>query len=175
MNRWILAVLLAGASTIAAPAALAQAPEAAAEQICTTTTTVVKRGETLLSTKSETKCHREGEGGGIDIDLDPGGVLGGIFSSTPELENKDVRGDWRVVERGSIRVCKVTLMSEATNLGRRVRTQDCRGVASRVVAWKLEDLSVGLYGADGALVVRVTGDRMRLAGAAGGEEVVLQR
>jgi hypothetical protein len=169
-------VLSCSLALLAAPAlAQPQAPAAPAEPpVCTTTTTVVKRGEVVLSTKTETRCEGE-PGAGLHPEAVLGS-LGSIFSSSPSLEAKEARGDWRVVEAGNRRICHVMLMSQAGALGRRVRTSDCIGPAGRAAAWKLEDNSVGLYGEDGALVVRLTGDRNRLAGAtAGGEEVTLQR
>ena len=93
-------------------------------------------------------------------------MLGGLFASTAKLQAKKVRGDWRMVERGNRLVCHAVLMSETTALGLRVKTSNCIGPLARVAAWKLEDDSVGLYGQDGALVVRLKGDRDRLAGAA---------
>ena len=104
------------------------------------------------------------------------GSLGSLFSSTAILQAKDVRGEWRMVERGNRRICHATLMSQTTALGRRVRTSDCIGPLSRVVAWKLQDDAVDLFGKDGALAVRLAGDRNLLAGStAEGAEVRLQR
>ena len=176
--------LLAAPALAQAPAPAGAAPAAAEPPVCTTVTTVVKKGDVVLSTKSETKCERTpGERGSGEGGVHPGEILGSIgspfgslFTSTPTLQEKEARGDWRVVERGNLRVCHAVLMSETNAQGRRVRTSDCIGPLARAAAWKLEDNSVGIYGKDGALVVRLTGDRNRLAGqTADGQPVTLQR
>ena len=167
----LAAVLLAFAAGQAA-AQPAPQPTASEPPVCTTTTTVVRRGEVVLSTETRTRCD-DGKDG---LALDPSGLLGSLLGGSAALEMKDVRGDWRMVEAGSGRVCRFTLMSATSPLGRRVRAVDCRGPLVRAAGWKLEDDSVGLYQADGALLARLKGDKARLTGLARpGEAIELQR
>src|SRR4051812_19799082 len=137
-----LALVLA-VSLLAAPA-LAQPAAAADEPICTTVTTVVKKGEVVLSTNTTTRCERQkgaaGLPGAAEAAAEPfreaEGVLGGLFGPA-ELKPRQVRGDWKVVQ--GAHVCHLILMSEITPQGRKVRAVGCAAPVSGATAWKLED------------------------------------
>ncbi len=171
-----LALLAAQASAQPAPA-----PEARPDRLCTTTTTVVKRGDVVISTASSTRCEGEpGAGGGLNA----GAVLAapeGLFKSLSSgggvtASPKNVRGDWRTIEPGSPRVCHLFLTSQATEAGLRVRTTDCRGPLARAANWRFENDAAVLYAADGGVVAKLRGEREALRGQTNdGSQVSLQR
>jgi hypothetical protein len=171
MRCLVLACLLTFAAASTAAAQPAPAPE---PPVCTTVTTVVKKGDVVLSTSSKTTCEAPkgegGHGGGVlkapeAVLAAPAVALGSVLGGSQEMKVRQVRGEWKTVLPGSSRVCHLMLLQETTDLGRGVRATDCAAPLSRAAAWKLEDNAVTLYGKDGALIVRLTGDPSRLSGA----------
>ena len=160
----LLLVFASAASAQPAPAAPAEPP------VCTTVTTVVKKGDVVLSTSSRTTCDgARGEGlkAPEAVLAAPAEALASVFGGSGELKPRQVRGEWRSLSPGADRVCHVVLMQETTDLGRKVRTTNCpRPPLNGAAAWKLEDNAVALYGKGGGLLVRLTGDPTRLSAAA---------
>ncbi len=73
-------------------------------------------------------------------------------------------GEWTAVERGFAYACRVRLTREASSGGYKVFTSGCRGPISGASAWRFEDTVAGLYGPDGGAIIKLGGDRLRLAG-----------
>ncbi len=174
------------ATILAALAARAQADPAdpgaaqsAGERTCTTVTTVVKRGEVVLSSTSTTRCEGDPKPGGGpragDILKAPAAALGAVpdqllkslgESGGDRANPKNVRGDWRWVEPGSNGVCRIFLTSQATDAGLRVRTDGCHGPLKQAANWRFDEDAVVLYRTDGGIVVRLHGRRDALQGDA---------
>ncbi len=171
-------MFLALAVALALPAAPAFAADAPPAPICVTTTTVVRQGDVVLSTDTKTKCNKPGEGGGLDLNIDGGavgGALGGLLSA-PKFDVGAAGGDWQTVQRGSSGVCKLRLLRKPGAAGRGVLTYGCTGALASAKTWTLENDAAVLRKADGAKILRLTGDRVRLEGRLGdGTEVVLKR
>ncbi len=171
--------LCAGEAQAQAAAGAPPTPAPAPAPICTTTTVVVRQGEAILSTTTNTKCEEPGSGGGFHPEamlaapqvVFKAMALGSGVTASPS----NVRGDWRTVEAGSGRVCHLFLTSQAGSAGYAARPSGCTGALSHVTHWKFVDNAVGLFGADGAEMGRLGGERERLSGSAGGESVVLER
>jgi hypothetical protein len=158
--------------------------------ICTTTTVVVKRGDVVLSTTSSTRCEAAKGQPPATAEAAPAGQAAAaapqpapapretfarapIFSlGTAGLKPREVLGDWWVVEPGQHFACRVALSKEVSADGFRVLTYGCRGGLKAVVAWKFEETQVGLYGADGAAVAKLAGDKDHLSGPTDGGDVL---
>jgi hypothetical protein len=192
MRLVLLSVLLAGAAGPALAAdAPSPAPAAAPEPpICTTVTTVVKRGDVVLSTNSTTKCEAaEHPGGGISIH--PGEVLAApakvftapavavdaIFQGHGDLlTQKNSAGDWRVVNSRTGDVCRLILSVRTTNAGFAARVEGCRGELAHAGAWTYRDGGTEVLGHDGKMIVRLTGTRDLVKGSTvEGDALTLQR
>jgi hypothetical protein len=163
----------------AAPAFAADAPAAAEPApICKTTTVVVRQGDVVLSTDTKTKCAKAGDSGGLDLNIDGGavgGALGGLFSA-PAFDVGAAGGDWKTVQQGSHRVCKLRLLRKPGPKGRGVRTDGCIGALASAKTWTLENDAAVLHSDSGARIVRLTGDNVQLEGRLDdGIDVVLKR
>ncbi len=156
----ISALTLAASGVHAQPAT----PPTAIDRVCTTTTTVVKRGEQVLSTTSNTHCEDEGAKPGGHISLPAATGLLEALNKGPEMTPRSVRGDWRAVEPETGGVCHLFLTSTSGEGGLRARPTGCHGRLARVTAWRFDTDTVGLYAEDGGLVFRVSGDRDKLDG-----------
>ncbi len=186
-----LSLLFAAPLLLAAPAFAADAPPASPAEppICTTVTTVVKRGDVVLSTNSTTKCedpaHPGGGGGG------PGGVLQApaavlaapakLFEGLGEgrgdlLTERNTIGDWQVVHGRNGDICHVVLSGQTTAAGYAARNVGCRGELAATRAWIYRDGAAELLKADGHPIARLTGSRDQLKGATeGGEALTFHR
>jgi hypothetical protein len=189
-----LILLLSMAAAWAAPALAADAPPtdqpAAEPPVCTTVTTVVKRGEVMLSSSSVTKCEATPHPGG-GVELHPGAMLkapeavlgapAAVFGSISlgsgdELRLKNTAGDWRVVYDRSGDICHVTLSARTTSAGFWAHGQGCKGALRDAGAWTFRDGATEILTADGRLIVRLTGTRDQVTGStADGDAVTLQR
>jgi hypothetical protein len=186
--RLIFLLGLTALGTAPAFAADAPAPAAPAPPICTTTTTVVKQGEVVLSTSTKTTCQdAERPGGGIN----PGAVLeapvavlnapGKMFDALGSghgdlLQQKNTAGDWRVVNSRTGDVCHLTLSVRTTSAGYATRADGCRDELAHIGAWTYRDGAAELLNSDGGLIVRLTGTRDLLHGqTAEGAAITLQR
>ena len=188
-----LVLLFALSAVWAAPALAADAPptgsEPAAElPVCTTVTTVVKRGEVVLSTNSTTRCEEAGRAG---IGLHPGKVLAApesvlaapaaLFGSVSlghgdRLRLKNTAGDWRVIDRRTGAVCHLVLSVRTNAAGFVARGEGCHGEIGEARAWTFRDGAAEVLRADGRLIVRLTGSREEIAGStADGDTLTLQR
>jgi len=175
MKAAVLAVLAAAA---VGAGANAQTPSATAPvQICTTTTTVVRRGDVVVSNTSTTKCEDEAPQGGAQVGSAahavfsaPGAAFKSVFSSGvltsggDDASASNVRGDWRVAEVKTGGICHLSLTSQPAAAGFRVRNTGCAPSISRAQAWTFDNGDVLLHGADGDLVLRLTGNRDHMAG-----------
>ena len=188
-----LGLLLALSAVWAAPALAADAPASAAARaaeppVCTTVTTVVKRGEVVLSTNTTTRCEDPAHpGGGLNagallaapaaVFSAPVSVLGAIGSGNGDLLTaKNTAGDWRAVDRRTGEVCHLALSVQTTGAGYVARPSGCRGPLAKVHAWTYRDGAAELLTADGGAIVRLTGTRDLLTGATGDADVLtLQR
>ena len=175
-----MAVLAGGAQARILPLG-AKAAKAADERVCTTTTTVVRRGDVVLSTSSATHCENEsGEAGptspagpasspgapGPDLGPRGSGVATWLLGAPPSgLKPRDVLGVWTAIERGKTNACTVRMTREVSAGGFRVVAGGCHGVLGGAAAWRFDQTEAGLYGADGVLLARLTGDREQLTGA----------
>jgi hypothetical protein len=187
-----LICLLGLTALAAAPAYAAEAPAQAAPApappICTTTTTVVKQGDVVLSTNSTTKCEDAAHPAG---GFNPGAVLQAptavlnapskVFDALGSghgdlLQQKNTAGDWRVVDSRTGDVCHLTLSVRTAAAGYAVRTEGCRDELAHVGAWTYRDGGAELLRSDGGLIVRLTGTRYLLKGSsADGAAITLQR
>lgn len=164
----------------------AEVGKAGDERVCTTTTTVVRRGDVVLSTSSATRCEDPGAAATLGASPSsavaaeppgsagtrPGKELGGpgvvarLFGAVPlGLKPRDVLGVWTAIERGKKNACTVRMTREVSSDGFRVLAGGCQGVLGGVKAWRFDQTEAGLYGAGGALLARLTGDREHLTGA----------
>ncbi len=169
----LLTAAALGARAEAQTAATAATPATAPVQVCTTTTTVVRRGDVVVSNTSVTKCEDEAaQGGGAAraVFAAPGAAVRSVFNSGVLTGGGDgatasnVRGDWRVVEAKTERVCHLSLTSQPAADGFKVRGVGCAEPLSRADAWTFDNGDVLLHGA-GGLVLRLAGNRDHLAGA----------
>ena len=187
-------IFVLAASALAAPAFAADAPVAeapAGPPVCTTVTTVVKRGEVVLSTNSTTKCEEPSRPGG-GINLHPGAVLAApeavlaapaaVFGSMSlggdgdALKLKNTAGDWRVIYDRSGDICHLTLSARTNQSGFLAHGQGCKGELGHAGAWVFHEGATEILTADGKLIVRLTGTRNEVAGqTADGDAVTLQR
>ncbi len=177
-----LSVLWA-APALAADAAPAGAP-AAEPPVCTTVTTVVKRGDVVLSTNSTTRCEDAAHpGGGIHPGAmlaapeamlsAPTAVLGIVaFGNGELLTARNTAGDWRVVNSRTGEVCHVTFSVRTTQAGYLARSSGCRGELAHAGAWTYRDGGAEVLKPDGELIVRLTGTRDQLKGATGGGDAL---
>ena len=184
--------LLALSVLWAAPALAADAPPAGAPAaeppVCTTVTTVVKRGDVVLSTNSTTRCEDAAHpGGGIH----PGAMLAapeamlsaptamlGIvaFGNGDLLTARNTPGDWQVVNSRTGDVCHVTFSVRTTQAGYVARSSGCRGEIAHAGAWTYREGGAEVLKPDGHLIVRLTGTRGQLQGATeGGDALTLRR
>jgi hypothetical protein len=160
------------------------------ERVCTTVTTVVRRGSTVLSTTSSTRCDEDkGQAAAAtrapepavaqaasppraDPIVPPSGSLessrslaSSLFGlGTPGLKPRDVLGEWSALEPGAAFACRVRLTRETFSGGYRVFTSGCRGPIGAASAWRFEETVAGLYGPDGGPIAKLAGDKKRLAG-----------
>ncbi|HEY5411049.1 MAG TPA: AprI/Inh family metalloprotease inhibitor [Caulobacteraceae bacterium] len=189
-----LALLFAVTALGSASAFAADAPPpdraAAPLPVCTTVTTVVKRGDVVLSSNSTTKCEDAAHPGG-GINLHPGSMLAGpeavlaapaaVFGSLSlgqgdELRLKNTAGDWRVIYDRTGDICHLTLSARTNQTGFLARSQGCKGALGRTGAWIFRDGATEILRADGGLIVRLVGTRDQITGStADGEAVTLQR
>jgi hypothetical protein len=191
--RLSLLIVLAAATAGQALAADAPAPAAVGAEppICTTTTTVVRRGDVMLSSTSSTKCEDSSpaaQGGSFH----PSGILAApravagapaaIFGSLSlggsgeELTLRRVPADWRVVESRGEQICHLVLNAHSGPSGFAARSEGCHGALARSSAWVFKDGEVDVLGGDGALIVKLTGDRAHLSGSTvDGDSLELQR
>ena len=176
----------------AAPAFAADAPAAGAlaaePPVCTTVTTVVKRGDVVLSTNSMTRCEDTARPGG---GLHPGAMLAApeaVFSAPAavfgsislghgdELSLRNTAGDWRVIDNRTGDICHLVLSARTTQAGFLARVDGCRGELAQAGAWTYRDGGTEVLRPDGRLIVRLTGTRDQITGAtAGGDALTLQR
>lgn len=189
-----LALLIALAAAPAAPAFAQDAPASGVDvdaPICTTTTVVIKRGDVVLSSSSNTRCETpppaRGQGGGQrpgaalrapEAVLRAPEALASSFAMGhgEELTLRNSPADWRVIEHPGEQVCHLVLNARSGPEGLLARSHHCRGALSHASTWSFQDGSVEVKAADGAIIVRLTGDRMRLFGdTADGGSVELQR
>ncbi len=185
-----LVTLLSLSAVWAAPALAADAPAPAAGQppVCTTVTTVVKRGDVVLSTNSTTRCEDAAHpGGGFNagsllaapgaVLSAPASVLGSLGSGNgDQLTARNTAGDWRAVDRKSGDVCHMMLSVQTTSAGYVARPSACRGALAKAHAWTYRDGAAELLAADGGAIVRLTGTRDLLTGATDdGDVLTLQR
>lgn len=178
-----IAALLLGAGAGAAQAADKPA-KSDDQRICVTTTTVVKRGDVVLSTSSNTRCEDDrgrpqaeaqsppvaSEGAAAPSPAARGLVgpsnLASFFGARPVgLTPRDVLGVWTALERGKENACRVQMTREAFSGGFRVLTSGCRGALAVAKAWKFDGSTAQVYAADGTLLASMTGDKEHLAGA----------
>ena len=187
----LIALAAATASQAAAADAPASATVAGAEPpICTTTTTVVKRGDVVLSSTSATKCEEvpQAQGGSIRpsallaapraVASAPAAIFGSISlgGSGEELTLRSVPADWRVIEARGEQVCHLILNARSGPAGFAARTEGCRGALAKSSAWIFSDGEVDVLGRDGALIVKLTGNRAHLSGSTvDGDSLELQR
>jgi len=191
MRLILLFAMTALAATPAFAADSPTSPEAAAEPpVCTTVTTVVKRGDVVLSTNSTTRCEEPARPGS-GAKLHPGGVLaapqavlsapaslfGSIsLGSGEELRLRNAAGDWRVIYLRSGDICHLTLSGRTTSAGFLARGQGCKGELAQARAWVFHDGGAEVLAGDGAVIVRLTGNRDQLTGSTpDGERLTLQR
>jgi hypothetical protein len=187
---WLLAVsTLAAAPAFAADAPAADQP-AAEPPVCTTVTTVVKRGEVVLSNTSTTTCQNSAHSGGA-INLHAGAMLAApeavlaaparVFGSLSmgqgdELRLKNTAGDWRVVYDRTGDICHLTLSARTNRSGFLARSHGCKGALGDAEAWVFHDGATEILTGDGRLIVRLSGTRDQVSGStADGEAVTLQR
>ena len=188
-----LTSLLVIAAFGAGPALAADAPAPAAPPalpICTTTTTVVKQGDVVLSTNTSTKCEdadHPGGGGGLNagsmlqaptaVLTAPAKMFDALGSGHGDLlQQKNTAGDWRVVNSRTGDVCHLTLSVRTTSAGYATRAEGCRDELAHIGAWAFRDGAAELLGRDGGLIVRLTGTRDLLQGqTADGAAITLQR
>jgi hypothetical protein len=182
-------LVLTVAATLAAGAAQAspagqKAEKTGGEPICTTTTTVVRQGDVVLSTTSQTHCEEaeaqapspqgpQASASNRPHSRSPAAqVFGGsenmvakVFGAEDAgLKPRDVLGIWSAVERGRQDACRVQMMRETSANGFRVETIGCRGALAHVTAWKFEETQAALYDSAGAAVTRLSGDKEHLSG-----------
>ena len=187
-----LVLLLAVSALETAPALAADAPSTgsptAPPPICTTVTTVVKRGDVVLSTNSTTRCEDAAHpGGGIRpgsvlaapeaVLSAPTAMLGVIaFGNGDLLTARNTAGDWRVVNSRTGDVCHLTLSVRTTQAGFAARGSGCRGELGQAGAWTYRDGAAEVLRPDGRLIVRLTGRRDQLTGSTEvGDTLTLQR
>ncbi len=187
-----LAGLLALLVFATAPAFAADAPSvgapAAEPPVCTTVTTVVKRGEVVLSTNSTTRCEDAAHpGGGIHpgamlaapeaVLSAPTAMLGAMaFGNGDLLTARNTAGDWRVVNGRTGDVCHLTFSVRTNQAGFVARSSGCRGELGEAGAWTYRDGAAEVLRPDGRLIVRLTGRRDLIQGATErGDALTLQR
>lgn len=187
-----LVLLLALSAGWAAPALAADAPSSGAAAteppVCTTVTTVVKRGEVVLSTNSTTRCEDPAHpGAGFNagsllaapgaVLSAPASVLSSLGSGNGDLLTaRNTAGDWRAVDRRSGEVCHMMLSVQTTSAGYVARPSACRGPLAKAHAWTYRDGAAELLGSDGGVVARLTGTRDLLTGSTDdGDVLTLQR
>jgi hypothetical protein len=155
------------------------------ERVCVTTTTVVRRGDVVLSTTSNTRCeddHSQATAGPAASPSAPAAaagaspasparpfgepsVLASFFGARPvELTPRDVLGVWTALERGREDGCQVRMTREAFSGGFRVLASGCRGPFHAATAWRFDGATANVYRADGTLLSKLTGDKAHLAG-----------
>ena len=188
-----LGLLLALSVVWSVPALAADAPPTASAApaeppVCTTVTTVVKRGDVVLSTNSTTRCEdRAHPGGG----LNPGALLAApaaVFSAPVSvlaavgagngdlLTARNTAGDWRAVDRHTSDVCHMVLSVQTAAAGYVARPSGCRGPLAKAHAWTYRDGAAELLTSDGGAIVRLTGTRDLLTGSTDdGDVLTLQR
>jgi len=189
-----LILLMSLGAAWAAPALAADAPadgQAAAEPpVCTTVTTVVRRGDVVLSSNATTRCEEPTRPGG-GVSLHPGAVLAApeavlsapkaVFGSLSlgdgdELKLRNTAGDWRVIYDRTGDICHVTLSARTTSQGFLAREEGCRGELARAGTWIFRDGGTEILAGDGTLIVRLTGTRDQVTGSTtDGQLVTLQR
>jgi hypothetical protein len=183
----LLAVPVLGTAPAFAADAPAAGPPAAEPAVCTTVTTVVKRGEVVLSTNSTTRCEEPGRPGG-GISLNPGAVPEAVLAAPKavfgslslgdgdELKLKNTAGDWRVIYDRTGDICHLTLSARTTQAGFLAHGQGCKGALRGAGAWVFHDGATEILTADGKLIVRLAGTRDQVSGAtADGDQITLQR
>ncbi len=176
-----------------APAFAADAPPAASPAaeppVCTTVTTVVKRGDVVLSTNSTTRCQDAAHPGGGGINAGavlgapeavlsaPTALLGAVaFGNGDLLTARNTAGDWRVVNSRTGAVCHLTFSVRTNQAGFVARGAGCRGELAQAGAWTYRDGGAEVLKSDGKLIVRLTGRRDLLQGSTeGGDALTLQR
>ena len=179
-----LSVLAAGSAL----AADAPPPAPAEPPICTTVTTVVKRGEVVLSTNSATRCEDPAHpGSGLNaasllaapaaVFNAPASLLGSLGSGNGDLLTvRNTAGDWRAVDRHSGDVCHVVLSVQTTSAGFVARGSGCHGPLGEAKAWTYREGAAELLRADGRLIARLAGTRDLLSGSTpDGDVLTLQR
>ena len=180
-----LSLLFAVPVLVATPAAAAPVAE---PPICTTVTTVVKRGEVVLSTNSTTNCEDPAHpGGGINpgamlqapvaVLTAPSKVFDALGAGNGDLlTQKNTAGDWQVVNSRTGDVCHLTLSVRITQAGYAARGAGCRGEIAAAQAWTYRDGAAEVLKSDGAVIARLTGTRDLLKGSTeGGDTLTLHR
>ncbi len=195
---------LAGLLLVSAGQASAQEATPAplpSDRICTVTTTVVRRGDAILSSNTTTRCEagptpsKAAEPGGesAGAGASPGGggfhppnpvaILGGVhpgdavksITSNRKLKPRDLWGNW-TVEKGSRRVCRVSLWAKGVGEVRPFQTTGCEGLVTQATLWMMADDGVTLRDPKGVVIVELNGSADRLTGkTAAGESVALTR
>ena len=186
---WLAVSVLAAAPAFAADVS-AEGQPAAEPPVCTTVTTVVKRGEVVLSTASTTTCQDPAHpGGGINLHAGamlaapeavlaaPAHVFGSIsMGQGDELRLKNTAGDWRVVYDRSGDICHLTLGARTNQTGFLARSHGCKGALADAGAWVFHDGATEILTADGKVIVRLNGTRDQVTGSTtDGDSVTLQR
>ena len=197
---------LAALLVVSAAPAFAQEASAAAplpsDRICTVTTTVVRRGDVILSSRTNTECEAgpsqprgseksgdvsQGGGGetrsGGGFHPNPGAILEGLHPSNAvkaivtdrELKARELWGDW-TVEKGSRQVCRVTLWAKGAGEVRPFQTTGCAGPITQATIWMMGDNGITLRDPKGAVIVELTGRADYLTGVtAAGDAIRLTR
>ena len=168
----LLAMAAAGARADAETAPEATAP-AAPVQICTTTTTVVRRGDVVVSTASTTRCEDEATANSRAaraVFNAPDAAVKSVFGSGiiagggNGASAANVRGDWRVVDVKTQDVCLLFLTSQPAAGGFHVRNDGCKRPISQVAAWTFDNGDVLLHAGGGDVLLRLMGNRDHMAG-----------
>jgi hypothetical protein len=176
-----LAAILAAGAAHAGP--LPAGHKAAGEPVCTTVTTVVRRGDVVLSTTSQTRCEEDQAAGQApaagafsSAQARPHApavqVFGAVSSPIAKvfggqdtaLKPRDVLGIWSALQLGEADACRVQMMREVAANGFKVSTSGCKGTLARAKVWKFEETQALLYDASGSPVARLVGDRQHLSG-----------
>ena len=169
---------LQGASALAADAP-PPTPAAAEPPICTTTTVVERRGDVVLSTRTSTKCEDPNAPPGLNpaaVLAAPAAMLGALAGSGGDgLTPKNTAGDWRVVDGRTGDVCHLVLSVRTTAAGFVARGATCPRPLREAEAWIYRDGAAEVMAPGGRLIVRLTGTRDQLSGAADGDVLTLQR
>ena len=166
----MLAAAAVGARADAEAPLAATARGAAPVQICTTTTTVVRRGDVVVSNTSATRYEAARGGSAAHAVFSAPGaavksVLGfGILAGGGDgATASNIRGEWLVADVQTGGVCHLSLTSQAAAAGFQARSTGCAPPMSRVEAWTFDNGEVLLHGG-GDFVLRLAGTRDRMAG-----------